>query len=126
MATQTIQVRTTHQPARMMEPSTTENTFSKKQIKPVIKLSPEGMLLYANSRGVAFLEVVHHEFRMPPVKYLISQYPELLDPACSVDVCIRIKNVSYYFSAVAFTEAGYIGLYGYHNPRHHAGKSETH
>jgi hypothetical protein len=82
-------------------------------VKPVIKLSPEGILLYANTTGVDFLEMLSDYTRVPALNYLLKECPAILDPHCNIDLCCKLYDLKYYFSVVAFKEAGYVGMYGY-------------
>jgi len=82
-------------------------------IKPVIKISLDGILLFANNTGIDFLEMLSDYVKTPALKYLLNECPEILDPHCNIDLCCQIYDMKYYFSIVAFKEAGYVGLYGY-------------
>jgi len=83
------------------------------EIKPIIKISLEGFLISANSTGLDFLELLSAALKVPAISYIINHSPSILDPHCSIDVSYRILDTKYFFSAVAFREAGYVGLYGF-------------
>jgi len=89
-------------------------------VKPLIKLSFEGMLLHANSTGIDFLEMLSDYIKSPSIKYLIQSCPGMLDEHCNLDISVRIHDTVYYFSVVAFKEAGFVGMYGYRTV--HVGK----
>ena len=82
-------------------------------IKPVIKLSPQGILLHANVTGIDFLDLLSNHLKFPAINYLLKECPSILDPHCNLDLTCRLNNILYYFSVVAFKEAGFVGLYGY-------------
>jgi|SRR5688572_22054563 len=82
-------------------------------VKPVIKISLDGILLYANNTGIDFLEMLSDYVKSPALKYLLKECPTILDPHCNLDICCQLYDMKYYFSVVAFKEAGYVGLYGY-------------
>ena len=82
-------------------------------VKPVIKLNFGGILIFANSSGIDFLEKLSSHLKVPAIGFLLKYCPSLLDPDCNLDVCLKLEDYNYYFSIVAFKEAGYVGLYGY-------------
>jgi hypothetical protein len=83
------------------------------QVKPVIKISLDGILLYANNTGIDFLDSLSNFTKRPAINYLLETCPTLLDPHCNLDISLQINDMKYFFSVVAFKEAGYVGLYGY-------------
>lgn len=83
------------------------------QVKPVIKLSFDGILLFANSQGIDFLDELSAFVKQPAINFLIKNCPGMLDPHCNLDLCCQLSEIKYYFSVVAFKEAGYVGIYGY-------------
>ncbi len=99
--------------SRLSKSNTADNGIRVHNMNPVIKLTPEGILLFANSTGIDFLEMLADQVKEPALKYLLTNCPEILDPHCSLDLCCKIHEMNYYFSVVAFKEAGYVGLYGY-------------
>ena len=92
-------------------------------LQPVIKLSFEGFLLFANNQGVEFLDVLSDYTRKPALTYLFKKYPQLLSPDSNTDICIQLYETCFYFSVVAFREGGYTGLYGYRSVRKSCGDS---
>ena|SRR6187455_3265128 len=93
------------------------------QVKPVIKLSFDGILLFANSQGIDFLDELAAFVKQPAIKFLINNCPSMLDPHCNIDLCCQLPDMKYYFSVVAFKEARYIGIYGYRMVRKSANGS---
>lgn len=89
------------------------NNLQHSEIKPVIKISLDGFLISANTTGIDFLELLADDLKVPAVNYLVKYNPSILDPNCSLDITYRIHDTKYFFSAVAFKEAGYVGLYGF-------------
>ena len=83
------------------------------QALPVIKLSLEGILLSANNTGVDFLDMLSDYTKAPAINRLLKTYPSILDAHSNFDFKCRVYDTNYYFSAVAFKEAGFIGIYGY-------------
>ena len=53
------------------------------------------------------------QIKRPAIKYLLEKCPGILDPHCNLDLCCKVYDVKYFFSVVAFKEAGYVGLYAY-------------
>ena len=89
------------------------NNLMHSEIKPVIKISLQGFLISANSTGIDFLELLADDLKVPAINYLVKFNPAILDPDCSFDITYRIHDTKYFFSAIAFKEAGYVGLYGF-------------
>ena len=69
--------------------------------KPVFKLSREGMLLYASSSGIEFLELISDVLKVPAIKYLIKSNPSILNPHCSMDLSVKVNQMKFRFSVVA-------------------------
>ncbi len=82
-------------------------------LDPVIKLSLNGMLIYANTTGIDFIDMLTDNLKRPALRYLLRTWPEILSPHCNFDFVCQVYDTRYHFSAVAFKEAGYVGLYGY-------------
>ena len=82
-------------------------------VRPIIKLSLDGILLYANTTGIDFLEMLSDQVKGPAIKYILEKCPGILDPHCNLDLCFQLYDMKFYFSVVAFKEAGYIGMYSY-------------
>ncbi|MBL0339700.1 MAG: hypothetical protein IPP71_01565 [Bacteroidetes bacterium] len=80
---------------------------------PVIKYNFSGELISANSPGIEFLCTIKGNSLEKTIEYMISKYPHLLKHKCYVDFALNFLGVRYYFSAVSFDEAGYIGWYCY-------------
>ncbi len=80
---------------------------------PVIKYSFNGDLVSANQAGIELLCTIKGSSLQKTIEYMISKYPHLLKHHCSDDFVLTYKNIQYFFSAVAFDEAGYIGWYCY-------------
>ncbi len=91
------------------------NNYSKSIISelPVIKYSFNGELVSANQAGIELLCTIKGTSLDKTIEYMISKYPHLLKRHCSDDFVLSYKNIQYFFSAVAFDEAGYIGWYCY-------------
>ena len=90
---------------------------------PVIKLSLNGFLLYANPAGVEFLDVFSDYTGTSALTHLVNKFPGILNHNSNMDICIQLYETCYYFSVVAFPEDGYIGIYGYHSIRNNCGDS---
>jgi len=80
---------------------------------PVIKYSFNGELVSANQAGIELLCTIKGASFETTTEYMINNYPHLLKHHCSDDFVLAYKNSKYFFSAVAFDEAGYIGWYCY-------------
>jgi hypothetical protein len=93
--------------------------------QPVIKISFEGFLLFANTAGVEFLDVLSDYTKAPALTHLLNKYPDILHPESSMDICIQLYETCFYFSVVAFKEDGYTGIYGYHSVRNCYGDSKV-
>lgn len=100
-------------PQRFFKDTIASNGFLVFNVKPIIKINLNGMLLYANDAGVRFLDLLSETLKVPAITYLLEECPVILEPHCSLDLCCNVKDLKYYFSVVAFKEAGYVGLYGY-------------
>ena len=86
-------------------------------VLPVIKLSFDGFLLFANSAGVEFLDVLSDYTKKSALTQLIKKYPTILNKDTNMDICIQLYETCYYFSVIAFREGGYTGIYGYRSVR---------
>ncbi|HMT29587.1 MAG TPA: hypothetical protein PKD91_09940 [Bacteroidia bacterium] len=84
-----------------------------KQELPVIKYNVKGELISANSAGVEFLCTIKGESLDKTVEYMVNKYPHLLKYGCATDFILTFNAHRYFFSAVSFDEAGYIGWYCY-------------
>ncbi len=80
---------------------------------PVIKLSLNGEILYANLSSLPIMSEwgcsANHKL---PAK-LMEKYPELNNMWESSDIKVIMESYSVHFSVVPFPEAGFIGLYAY-------------
>ena len=97
----------------LRQPKRALGTIRVINVNPVIKLSFDGILLFANNTGIDFLDMLSDYLKTPAVNYLLHECPEILNPHCNLDISCRLYDMNYYFSVVAFKEAGYVGLYGY-------------
>lgn len=91
------------------------NNYSKSVLieLPIIKYSFSGELVFANQAGIELLCTIKGASLEKTIEYMISKYSHLLMHHCSDDFVLTYKSVQYFFSAVAFDEAGYIGWYCY-------------
>ena len=80
---------------------------------PVIKFDAHWNIIEANAAGVEFLDLLGGMLSEIPYSTLLANYPSIIKPDCCDDLCITLGADNYYFSAVAFSEAGYLGLYAY-------------
>ena len=109
--------------SEMMRDTPSSGIPGKQAVQPVIKLSFGGFLLFANSQGVEFLDVLSDYTKKPALTYLFKKYPALLNPDSNMDICIQLYETCFYFSVVAFKEDGYTGIYGYRSARNNCGDS---
>jgi hypothetical protein len=86
-------------------------TKSAEGIMPVVKISMNGFLISANGPGIEFLEQLSSGMKVSSINFIVKSCKALLEPNCSIDLCYELNNMKYFFSAVAFNEAGYVGLY---------------
>ena len=101
------------------------NPKTEEPVQPVIKISFEGFLLFANSEGVKFLDVLSDYTRTPALTHLLKKYPAILKHDINSDICIQLYETCFYFSVVAFKEAGYTGIYGFRSVRNCCGDSKV-
>jgi hypothetical protein len=80
---------------------------------PVIKFDNYWNIVEAIAPGVEFLDLLGGIQSEIPPSILMANYPCITQSDCCVDICITLGPDNYYFSAVAFPEAGYLGLYAY-------------
>lgn len=97
----------------IVSPVLSNHTESIKFELPVIKYSFNGELVSANQSGIEFLCTIKGASLEKTIEYMISKYPHLMMHHCSDDFVLSYNNIQYFFSAVAFDEAGYIGWYCY-------------
>lgn len=90
----------------------TVGSNNKMKADAIIKISKQGMLLYANSSGIEFLDLISKSLKAPAINYILRIHPEILRPNCETDISFRINSMKFYFTVVSFDEAGYVGLYG--------------
>ena len=98
---------------RFVHPGVPGNKVPIITMRPVVKISFEGILLFANSAGIEFLELLSQNTGKPALNYLLKECPSILDSDCSLDINCTLNGKQYFFSVVAFKEAGYTGLYSY-------------
>jgi hypothetical protein len=80
---------------------------------PVIKIDFEGTILYANKAAFGLIrEWGCVTSRKLPVN-LLNSHPELLDQHANVETEFPVSDGVVKFNVIAFSEAGYTGLYGY-------------
>ena len=80
---------------------------------PLVKLDFTMQVIECNETGIEFLNRMGGFLSEKAIWKLVAGNPCLLDESCCDDIVVTIDGDRYYFSAVAFREAGYIGLYGY-------------
>ncbi len=86
---------------------------SRNPAMPVIKFDSHWNIVEANGAGVEFLDLMGGIQSEIPSSLLLANYPFISKPDCCQDICITLGTDNYYFSAVAFRELGYLGLYAY-------------
>jgi hypothetical protein len=80
---------------------------------PVLKISPSGKILYANSASFEYLrEWLTGSNDSLPENFL-EKNSELLDPQAEFSFSLETKSGVFCFDVVGFQECGYIGLYGF-------------
>jgi hypothetical protein len=80
---------------------------------PVIKFDATWNVVESNASGIEFLDRIGGFLSEIPPNVLLANHPCIGDPDCCTDICVTLGTDNYYFSAVAFKEAGYLGLYAY-------------
>ena len=68
-------------------------------------------MLYANDAGIDLIKALSSITETPAIRYITDRFPSVLDPGCEGDFEMTANNHRYSFSAIAFPEAGYVGLY---------------
>jgi hypothetical protein len=81
------------------------------RIMPEMKISFEGRKIYANPQAEKFLERLG--IAGLEQKFFTAKYPYLLKMGINENFEISSGQFIFYFTAVAFEEAEYIGLYCY-------------
>jgi hypothetical protein len=78
---------------------------------PDIKLSKTGYLVYANAQGIDFLRKLAHDKKTSSIRFLLSEYPDILETTHSLDINLAIENHQYKIHIAAFQHTGYVEMY---------------
>ena len=80
---------------------------------PILKISPEGRIIYANRSAYPLLKVWNCYASNIIPKDVLIEYPVLTSLTADDTIVINSEIERFYFSVVGFPDGGYIGIYGY-------------
>lgn len=80
---------------------------------PVMKISPEGRVIYANRASFPVLKEWNCYANNHIPETVLRQLPELINLKADTSIEISFGVHKFYFSVVGFPVAGYTGMYGY-------------
>jgi len=91
---------------------TTEPIMTEEENHPVLRISTSGKILYANKEAFELLKRLNYSGRERLPEGIIRSNKNILNLAADEDIIIRTPDYSVEFSAVGFSEGGYISLDG--------------
>ena len=93
--------------------STNNQLIIEEEAQPVLRISTSGRILYANQKAFALLKELNNSGRDKLPEGILSSNKQILSLAADEDIIIRTPDYSVEFSAVGFSEGGYISLVGH-------------
>lgn len=80
---------------------------------PVIKVSFQGDILYANLASLPLMGEWGCSANQKLPEWFLKDFSGIFDHNSCYELKIPFSNCAIYFTAVPFAEAGYVGLYAY-------------
>ena len=78
---------------------------------PVLKINPEGKILYANSASFELLRSMDNNQSDFLPGFFKKTYASVYDPSADLTISLNVNNEEIKLDVVGFPECGYIGLY---------------
>jgi hypothetical protein len=92
---------------------TARNSKCNESIMPVIKISFQGDILYANLASLPLMGEWGCSANQKLPAWFLKDFSDIFNHQSCHELKIPFSNCAIYFTAVPFVEAGYIGLYAF-------------